>query len=252
VEAPATLPEGYSFEAQFNGQTFGVAVPAGGVKAGQKFIVPYPSATEGSSDLALPRSSVPVGHWKDALCDCCRFGCCHPACCNAYFCQLILLGQIMTRLKLTWLASEGTLAQTQRTFRIMLILTVVCIVLTTIHSAVQNEMAPLDATGQPSKAYLVTIWVGQWLSVTFFVFVVCLASRTRRHIRQKYRIPGGGCCGDCDDCCTSFWCTCCTIAQMARHTTDYSTYMGQCCSETGLPPDVPALDVMSPPASSIV
>lgn len=121
----------------------------------------------------------------------------------------------MTRLKLTWLASEGTLAQTQRTFRIMLILTVVCIVLTTIHSAVQNEMAPLDATGQPSKAYLVTIWVGQWLSVTFFVFVVCLASRTRRHIRQKYRIPGGGCCGDCDDCCTSFWCTCCTIAQMA-------------------------------------
>lgn len=250
VEAPATLPEGYTFEAQFNGHTFAVTVPAGGVKAGQKFIVPHPAVADGLSDFA-PRSTVPVGHWKDSLFDCCRFGCCHPVCCNAYCCPLILLGQIMTRLKLTSLASEGTLAQTKRTFHTMMILTVVWIVIRVILSTIQNSTTPLNENGQPSKVYMTSIGIGQILSLVFLVFLVFLASRTRRRIRQKYRIPEGGC-GGCDDCCMSFWCPCCTISQMARHTTDYTTYAGQCCSETGVSPNAPALDALPPPASSIV
>lgn len=252
VEAPATLPEGYTFDAQFDGATFPVTVPAGGVQQGQKFVVPYPAAArESAAAPAPPRSSIPVGRWKDGLCDCCRFGCCHPACCNAFWCPLILLGQVMTRLKLTWLASEGTAAQASKTFRIMMIITVTYIVLSQAYAAVLNATASTDAYGHPSTAYVVTYYVGEALRLTYFVFLVCLVIRTRRHIRQKYRIPEGDC-GGCDDCCSSFWCACCAVAQMARHTADYDTYAGQCCSETGLPPHVVALDEASPPSSSIV
>jgi hypothetical protein len=33
-----------------------------------------------------------------------------------------------------------------------------------------------------------------------------------------------------------YWCNCCTVAQMARHTGDYEAHGARCCSETGLPP----------------
>ena len=42
VVAPATLAEGYSFEAIVDGRMFIVMVPEGGVKEGQEFEVPYP------------------------------------------------------------------------------------------------------------------------------------------------------------------------------------------------------------------
>ena len=120
----------------------------------------------------------------------------------------------MTRLKLTWSASEGTAAQASKTFRIMMIITVAWIVLSQAYSAVLNATASTDAYGQPSTAFVVTYYVGEALHLSYFVFLVCLVIRTRRHIRQKYRIPEGDC-GGCDDCCSSFWCSCCAVAQMA-------------------------------------
>ena len=152
---------------------------------------------------------------QDGLCDCGRFGCCHPACCNAYFCPLsecslrapsglrarrvpdvcrcavfptVLLGQVLTRLKLTWYAEEGTAAQTANTFRILTIVAVVSLYLSMIH--------------------------GPGFKLACIVFVVCLVAKTRRRLRQRYDIPEGRC-GDCDDGCTSFCCTCCALAQMA-------------------------------------
>lgn len=248
MEAPATLPEGYTFDAQFNGQTFSVKVPVGGVKEGQKFIVPFPAVTDGSSASAILHSSGPVGYWKDGLCDCCRFGC-NSVCWNAWCCQLILLGQIMTRLKLTWLANDGTTAQTTRTFRIMLIITIGWISWSVIQSLLQSGTSPVNQYSELSNAYLYSLWAGQAARLIFMVFWVYVVSRTRYRIRQMYSIPGGG----CDDCCCSFWCPCCTISQMARHTAEYEKYAGQCCSETGLPPHAPALDGrMSPLPSSIV
>ena len=46
------------------------------------------------------------GRWKDGLCDCFRFGLFHPSVWNALCCPTILMGQILTRLDLTWLASS--------------------------------------------------------------------------------------------------------------------------------------------------
>jgi hypothetical protein len=100
VVAPATLPEGYAFEAEVKGETFTVRVvsamfgsvcvfvllvahikhtfvstvvciahyqPLGGVEEGQKFSVPFSAGSRGYSGAAVPRVSVPVGHWKDGI-----------------------------------------------------------------------------------------------------------------------------------------------------------------------------------------
>ena len=37
----------------------------------------------------------------------------------------------------------------------------------------------------------------------------------RRIIRTRDRIPEGRC-GSCDDCCVSYWCSCCTLIQLFR------------------------------------
>ena len=87
VVAPATLPEGYTFEAESNGHTFTVKVPVGGVERGQKFSVPFLPGSIGYSGSAMPRVSVPVGHWKDGVCDCFRLGIIHPVLWSACCCQ---------------------------------------------------------------------------------------------------------------------------------------------------------------------
>lgn len=59
-------PQGYTFEAEANGHTFNVTVPMGGVEEGQRFSVPFnaPGLSSGFAGAAVPRASVPVGHWK--------------------------------------------------------------------------------------------------------------------------------------------------------------------------------------------
>jgi hypothetical protein len=92
VIAPATLSEGYKFDAQVGDRTFQVTVPPGGVEGGQRFTVPMPSAGEGGDggfgNMMVPKINVPVGHWKDGICDCLTYGPCHNHCLMAFFCPL--------------------------------------------------------------------------------------------------------------------------------------------------------------------
>jgi len=82
------ISQGYTFDAETNGHSFKVTVPIGGVEEGQRFSVPFPATSNDFSGQAVPRASVPVGHWKDGLCDCCRLGCVHPVIWNAWCCPL--------------------------------------------------------------------------------------------------------------------------------------------------------------------
>lgn len=244
----------------------------GGVEEGQKFSVPFPAGANGYSGAAIPRASVPVGHWKDGLCDCCQHGLIHPALWNACCCPMILVGQIMHRLKLTWLGSEGTTAQTVATFRILLCITILvyatdtvlpaslpqipdisglffflvlaltlcmnsvisCFFRSTLISlAIVSQVLSLPAGGTMYA-------ISRIADIVFCAFVIFLVAKTRKHIREKYSIPEKQCKG-CEDYCCSLWCTCCTVAQMARHTADYETYAGLCCSETGIPPHAPSI-----------
>lgn len=47
------------------------------------------------------------------------------------------------------------------------------------------------------------------VTTVFGTYVVCVS---RRRVRERDAIPGS----DCDDCCTSFWCGCCSLVQMLR------------------------------------
>jgi Cys-rich protein (TIGR01571 family) len=78
------------------------------------------------------------------------------------------------------------------------------------------------------------------LNIAFGVFGVFVVARTRGRIRSRYGIPERRCIG-CEDCCRAFWCACCTVSQMARHTADYENYAALCCGETGLSPNAPSI-----------
>lgn len=240
VVAPATLPEGYTFDAEANGHSFTVRVPVGGVEEGQRFSVPFPAGANGYSGAAIPRASVPVGHWKDGVCDCFQHGLIHPVLWNACCCPLVLVGQVMHRLKLTWLASEGgTVAQTTATFRILLGITVAY----QVTRRILPYFVPfrVDVYGEPIRTGWAIV-LEYLLALSFFLFTSTMICRTRRRIRDRYGIPERPQCpGGCEDCLCSYLCCCCTVAQLARHTADYETYAGLCCSETGMPPHAPSI-----------
>jgi len=247
VVAPGTLPEGYAFDVEFDGQSFSVKVPVGGVEEGQKFSVPFPCAADGYSGTAVPYQSGPMGRWKDSMCDCCQLGICHPVIWNAYCCPLILLGQVMTRLKLTWLANDRSSSANPRgTFYAMATITAVLFLLRWIVTVILVQIAPSSENGfQQTNTYLLCQGASYFITIMMIIFIVTVVVKTRKRIRQKYGIPAQDC-GGCEDCCCAYWCTCCTIAQMARHTANYETYAAQCCSETGLPQHAPALDTEVP------
>ena len=150
-----------------------------------------------------------------------------------------MLGQVMHRLKLTWSADTGgTAAQTTSTFRILLIIGVVTWIL--LQTLPFLPLAFIDEYGKPTDGYFRANVLIRVLILAYVVFKVTLICKTRRHIRETYSIPEQQCHG-CEDCCCSYWCSCCTIAQMARHTGDYETYRGDCCSETGMPSHAPSI-----------
>mmetsp|Transcript_13155 Transcript_13155/g.23847 ORF Transcript_13155/g.23847 Transcript_13155/m.23847 type:complete len:126 (+) Transcript_13155:102-479(+) len=106
---------------------------------------------------------------------------------------------------------------------------------------IYTDASNYDDYGHPvSNPAYVLLYGRDVLSIFIGVFVIVLVTKTRKQIRSRYGIPEQQCVG-CEDCCCSFWCNCCAVAQMARHTADYDTYAGLCCSETGLPPHAPSI-----------
>lgn len=95
VIAPASLPEGYEFDACIGpNQIMKVKVPKGGVEEGQGFTVSVDTmetvniADPLAADTTSDRSSIPVGHWRDDICDCFRYGIFHAHCACSAFCTL--------------------------------------------------------------------------------------------------------------------------------------------------------------------
>ena len=76
------------------------------------------------------------------------------------------------------------------------------------------------------------------LASLFALYFLIALIRTRRSVRDQYSIPSG-CLGCCEDFCCSTFCGCCAVSQMARHTGDYESNNGVCCSDRGLPKSAP-------------
>jgi len=245
IVAPATLPEGYKFEAHVNDQTVTVTVPAGGVEEGQSFTVPM------DGNVHTDRISIPTGQWRDGLCSWFVYGPCHPLVWNAWLFTLVANAQVMTRMKLTYLGKQGQISETSQTFKKTLIIISLYfsmeLLLRFSELLIVGEIFPdedyvfyenIDLDEMNSNFgpwYNTTVFLFQCLRFAYFTFVVLMIYRTRKVLREKFAIPNYL---PFEDFLCAFCCSCCTVAQMARHTTNYDTYRGVCCSETGLPLNV--------------
>mmetsp|Transcript_34519 Transcript_34519/g.101448 ORF Transcript_34519/g.101448 Transcript_34519/m.101448 type:complete len:280 (+) Transcript_34519:84-923(+) len=249
VTAPATLSAGYTFDASLpDGRIFKVQVPAGGVTEGQRFSVPLPGDLSSSTPLVGEGGATlgggPKYHWKDALCGCCNYGICHPSLWNAMICPLILMAQVATRMKLNWLGSPAEGESWRNTFKIIVSIVVVHYVISGILAPFKPDYEYDEKSGEmvqvgPDAPLWVTI-VNNIVSASFGLYSLIVMIKVRRSVRQRYEIEPE-CCGGAEDCCCVFFCNCCTVAQMARHTADYEQRRAVCCTSTGMPDSPPEL-----------
>lgn len=251
VTAPATLSAGYSFDADLpDGRIFKIKVPEGGVTEGQRFTVALPSDLSTTSPLVGDDGSAMPGgpkyQWKDALCGCLNYGICHPSLWNAMFCPQILMAQVATRMKLNWLGSSAEGDAWRHTFKIVVSIVVAYYVISMVLKPYMPDYEYDEKTGEMVQIGDTPLWVtitNHTINVSFAVYSLIVMIKVRRAVRKRYEIEADcGCCdGGMEDCCCVFFCNCCTVAQMARHTADYEQRRAVCCTSTGLPDSPPEL-----------
>jgi len=264
VAAPADLEAGYTFDASINGKIFSVTVPAGGVKMGENIMVNIPetldkipiatevSVAQPSADTALPAFSslnseegmtsnpivadpsaaIPIGRWREGFCECFEHGCAEPTCCLAFWCNGMALGQVMTRLKLNAVA-EPT-ANFSKTFAIVSAVwigyTVINWMLSILTRSTNTVCIYYSCYYYVQIGFTGFTWFLAIVALLLAIYFIYIGTATRMRMRNAFQIAGS-CFGDC---CACFWCPCCTVTQMARHTHDYHVHKSACCSKNGL------------------
>lgn len=279
VIAPSDLKEGFQFEAVYDGVRFHVTVPLGGVVKGQKLLVPVKvSDNDYDDDILIQADSIESesltgrgtttttttnnntnngygigdiiiessgnnnhGRWRAGFLDCFELGPLHPTLCNAIFCQPILLGQILTRMKLTMFAypeQNESNNHKNSTFKKVLLLFVGYWILTTIvfvaDPVTTTDSTILDSDGQevilePTKTTNGKIHGS--LLFWFHVYCVFIMMKLRKLVREKYQINGGNI---IKDVVASVLCSICTVSQLARETAEYYDNNAMWCSHNGL------------------
>lgn len=243
VVAPSTLQAGYTFMADVGGKHVSVTVPEGGVKEGQRFTVPVPADAAGESTaLTGTANNIPRGHWRDGLCDCCSYGPFHPHLWNAWCCPLILMGQVLTRMNMSWLGERNS-PNSSSTFTRLVWLVVIYIAVNILFSP-PSPVAHVIGEGEDIGVEVIqppinpiTYGIYQAVNFAYGLYALIILVKLRAAIRERYSLPNQTHCGDlAEDVCCSLCCACCTNAQLARHTADYNERRAVCCSNTGLPP----------------
>lgn len=144
------------------------------------------------------------------------------------------MAQVMTRMHLTFLGEPGTHASTRNTFKIVAMLYAAY----TIYGVALEIASPTpdDDDDPPVNPVVALMKAGG--TVAFTIYSIYALMKTREFVRIKYSISEGRF-GAFEDLLYSIFCSCCTVAQMARHTGEYETYKGTCLSQNGLPEDAP-------------
>lgn len=263
VTAPANLPEGYQLEVAYgSGQKMNVTIPAGGVEQGQTFSVPFPAVTESSApsvptstastvggSAANDRLHIPVGHWRDDLLSCFRYGPCHPHCWTSWLFTFLATGQVVRRMRLDWtgIATDNP-SRRGMAFVVILWIVVSYFILHTFLLAVLMGLDPnfSDADyGEPThvqkpvpQSFVFVYFIYSTVGCFYWVLSTIVLIRTRIAVRKRFGIAGDA--SDClEDVCCSVACHCCVAAQLLRHTTDYERYPAELCSDTGVPSYTP-------------
>jgi len=242
IVAPANLPEDYVLDVQHNGATIQVNIPPGGVEAGQVFQVPMPNGTaNGTTNNNATDSSIPVGHWKDDICACFRYGLCHAHCWTSWLCTAVATAQVIRRLGLDWQGrpTDNASAKAQA-FPIIFGVTAVYFVVTwslALYAAAHDVNADYDSQDPAHnvqlpepKSYTIPMGWYRFIHYIYWVAATVLLLRVRMLVRQRFAIPGQ----PAEDLVCSVCCHCCTAAQMLRHTADYDTKPAYLLSDDGL------------------
>ena len=152
----------------------------------------------------------------------------------------ILAAQIFQRAKLNWFGSPRPNGGYENTCTVMTIISVVVLVLT---SALSTMALVIDGYNlvTPSGFEIASVAI----SNCFLIYMLISITRVRNLFRRRYEIPGTCCCDGCiDDLCCIYFCSCCSIIQMHRHTHDEHRYSYDIFSETGLTSDAPELMIV--------
>ena len=154
----------------------------------------------------------------------------------------------MTRMRLHWMGGPASVSEVPRTFWNVLIFWMCCLVTTDFLEALYRGLTPnhhaypgllIFDNPEITVDALVCYHLYKAIEFVFTYYMIVTVWHTRAAVREHYSIPERQACRGCEDCCCSVFCSCCTIAQMMRHTTDYETYPAACCTETGLPAHAP-------------
>ena len=170
-----------------------------------------------------------------------RHSYCHCSVWNACCCTLVGAGQVAHRLQLTYLGhyhSNNKKSTLQSAFVTLLaiylsfwctriiLFTAIALVDPNVHSTEWIDPPPI---------YRILCALDDLLAYVYFIFSVIVLRNLRSHMRKMYAIPESGQCPTgWEDTCCSILCPCLVTGQMLRHTAEYETYSGRCCSETGL------------------
>lgn len=159
------------------------------------------------------QGQIECGRWTVGICDCCDS--CVPNFLMSLCCPCVSMAQVYARL--------GLLPYKTALWRMSLWVIPFAIARLMINSASDtasdysystNTDVYNSAESEPDTAVIkiayVLLLIGQ-IAFSLPVF------RARGKIRQRFQIPGD----TCGDCCISWWCTNCAIAQMATHVHSY-------------------------------
>ena len=158
------------------------------------------------------------GRWKNELFACCEDG---TLSCYALCCSCNATGQIYQRLT----KQPGSCLLIAGVLWMLFIVTQV---LNSTSMALVNSLTQCtdvlsficflsDDFRSTAAAANVTSQVAALTGLIFTVVLACFLCTSRRRIRTRDSIPAGECGETCDDCCTAYWCGCCSIVQMLRH-----------------------------------
>jgi Cys-rich protein (TIGR01571 family) len=179
------------------------------------------------------------GKWKDGLFSCFRFGLFHPHVWVAWICPQLLMGQILQRMNMSWLADPSiTKSPIQSLMRKILIL---LLMLSVYDALMAPPLVEVTINKQGDVVLHQTVqhrghqMFCMLMSLPMTVYGFWIVVKLRAAIRARYGIPTGKL-GRLEDCCYVFCCNCCVMSQLARQTADYEDEPADCCSTNGLKP----------------
>lgn len=234
VIAPTNLPAGYQLEVETDSNpptNFTATVPFGGVQSGDVFLTAPPPGYSPPG----PQMDAPIGRWKDGLCDFFAYGLCHAHACTAIFCTELAMGQVMHRMRLTWLGGLVDSHSRVNTFKTVLAL-IICYHV--YDGALGSYLYYNEVEGQQDPTISFIRFLKDTGALMFLVWTIYALCKTRQHVRDTYSIPESNCRG-CEDCMCATFCACCTVAQISRHTGDYERNPSLWCTDNGLSPTAP-------------